>query len=225
MKLLGFPSALLAVLTLSGCSVFGKSSVETAPYKVTESAGTENAIEVRHYDSLVLVSAPMGKSMHDKQNDAFMMLFDYISGENATRDEISMTAPVFMDGGNSKPERGEKIPMTAPVFMSGESGAQDGKAMMSFVLPDSYTIESAPVPLNPSVTLHEITDYTAAVITFDGFLSQSNINRHKAMLMDWIDDSPYEQTGPWKAAGYDPPFTIPAFRRNEVLIPVQKRSQ
>lgn len=204
------------MITLSGCSVFGKTDVETAPYKVLQ-ASNEQSIELRHYKELILVSAPMTQSEDEGRNNAFYKLFNYISGENVNSTEIAMTAPVFMDneeGGQS----GAKIPMTAPVFMDEDVE----KPMMSFVLPAEFTLETAPAPKDPSVKLHALRDYKVAAITFNGRLSKENIAKHKAILENWIIDQGYKKTGPHKTAGYNPPYTIPALRRNEVLIPVEK---
>ena len=68
----------LCVMALSGCSVFGHSGVEIAPYEVLEK---EDALELRHYERLVLVTTAMPTGMHD-QRDPFYKLFDYISGKN-----------------------------------------------------------------------------------------------------------------------------------------------
>lgn len=205
-----------AMLTLSGCSMFGKVDVETAPYTVLQAADEQN-IELRHYEELILVSAPMKAEKEDGRNSAFFKLFDYISGENVNSAEIPMTAPVFMDN-EQVGQFGTEIPMTAPVFMDEEAETP----MMSFVLPGTFTLETAPVPKDPDVKLHALREYTAAAITFSGRLSQKNIQKHKGILENWIIDRGYKKTGDYKAAGYNAPFTLPALRRNEVLIPVEK---
>ena len=193
---------------LSGCSVFGKSDVEIAPYRVIKSDNQQKT-ELRHYERLVLVSAPMRGGMDEGKNGAFYKLFDYISGKNTERSKIAMTAPVFLDN------TGVEIPMTAPVFM--EDAQQ---STMSFVLPASFTLDTAPLPQDPDVKLHEMSDYTAAVITFSGVLERDSIDKQRMLLETWIESKGYKITGPYKAAGYNPPFTIPALRRNEVLIPI-----
>ncbi len=203
----------ITVIMLSGCSVFGKSGIEIAPYKVIESDGAQK-IELRHYDRLVLVSTPMQGQIDERQNRAFGKLFDYISGENKQRSKIEMTAPVFM--GSDDEDSRVKIPMTAPVFMGGKGD----QSLMSFVLPESFSLENAPIPQDPDVKLHELKNYTVAAITFSGVLKQKNIEKHKAILEAWIEKQGYKKIGSYKAAGYNPPFTLPAFRRNEVLIPV-----
>lgn len=174
--------------------MFGHSSVNIAPYSVLEK---EDNLELRHYERLLLVSTPMPEGI-EGQKAPFYKLFDYISGKNQDTQEIPMTAPVFMNQADQKTET------------------------MSFVLPASFTIEDVPRPRDPAVKLENITDYTVAAITFSGLLSQDNINQHQDLLEKWMMRKGYIKTGQVKAAGYNPPFTIPALRRNEVLIPVQK---
>jgi len=202
----------LALLGLSGCSVFGDSKVEIAPYKVISSA-QDSKIEIRNYERMVLVSTPM---TGDERNGSFRRLFNYISGENKALEKIAMTAPVFMDG---EDQEGVKIPMTAPVFMDGDDNEV---RMMSFVMPESFTLETTPAPTNTDVKVQEIKDYKVGAIIFNGRLSESNIKKHRALLEQWIADADYVVTGPVKTAGYNAPFTLPAMRRNEVLIPVKK---
>jgi len=112
--------------------------------------------------------------------------------------------------------------MTAPVFMDsvGEAGS-DKDPLMSFVLPAKYTLDNAPKPTNEAVTLQEINEYQVAVIRFNGRLSDSNIDKHRKILEAWIYQQNFEITGAYKRAGYNAPFTLPALRRNEVLIPVK----
>ena len=174
--------------------MFGQSGVNIAPYTVLKK---EDDLELRHYERMVLVSTPMPRGMED-QKTPFTKLFDYISGKNRNAREIQMTAPVFLNQADQKTEA------------------------MSFVLPARFTIEEAPQPQDTAVALETITDYTVAAITFSGLLNQDNINHHQAILEQWIKRNDYLKMGQAKAAGYNPPFTIPALRRNEVLIPVQK---
>lgn len=207
----------LVILGVSGCSVFGGSKVEIAPYEVI--AGAEDSkIELRHYDSMILVSTSMeGKG----RNGAFRKLFAYISGDNVDASKIAMTAPVFMDDEKTDGSGGAKIAMTAPVFIDGEG---QETPMMSFVMPADFTLENTPTPTNPDVKVSEIKDYAVAVIIFSGRLSEGNIETHRNRLEQWIVDQDYVVTGPVKTAGYNAPFTLPALRRNEVLIPVAKRN-
>jgi hypothetical protein len=209
---------------LAGCSVFGNPGVEIAPYTATQTDGT---IEIRTYKEMVLATTPMEGGMRKGDNRAFFRLFDYISGENTGSTTIPMTAPVFMADADKSaiaaPASGEKIPMTAPVLMNDPEGSSNASPTMSFVLPATMTYDSAPRPTNPQVTLEKITDYTVAAIRFSGLLSYKNIANNRQKLESWITASGYTTTGEYVVAGYDPPYTLPMFRRNEILIPVKKK--
>ena len=184
----------LSALSLSACTMFGDISVKVAPFEVLMADGP---FELRHYDRLILVSTKMPHGMNSASGP-FRRLFDYISGDNEKKAKIAMTAPVLMD----------------------QSG-QTSQAM-SFVLPENLSLISAPSPKNPSVKLMELKNYTVAVVSFSGFLNQKTISIHKALLENWIVARGMEIKGMAKAAGYNPPFTLPFLRRNEVFIPVKR---
>ena len=184
----------LSALSLSACTMFGDISVKVAPFEVIMADGP---FELRNYERLILVSTKMPHGMNSASGP-FRRLFDYISGNNEKKEKIEMTAPVFMD----------QLGRTTEA--------------MSFVLPESFSLVSAPSPKNPSVRLTQLTNYTVAVVTFSGFLNQKTIFNHKTLLENWIVDRGMKTIGMAKAAGYNPPFTIPFLRRNEILIPVNR---
>ena len=185
---------IIASLFLSSCSLFGKSGVEEAPYTLITKEGS---FELRHYESLVLASTSLENGSQDEKGP-FRKLFGYISGDNAKEQDISMTAPVFMDK------------------QGGETTS------MSFVLPKDFTQNKAPAPTDKSVNIENIKDYTVATVTFNGNLKQKNIDTHKQKLNQWISEKGYKVLGEARVAGYKPPFTLPPFKRNEVLIPVKE---
>nr|WP_245217601.1 heme-binding protein [Rheinheimera maricola] len=192
----------------SGCSVFGQSDVETAPYTLLKADASQN-IEVRNYDSMILVSTDMAG---DGRNSAFRKLFGYISGDNEGAVSIAMTAPVIMDNSS----KGEKIAMTAPVFMRN----RPGDSMMSFVMPKDFTLQTTPKPTNPELVVTEVKNYQVAAIQFSGTLSRSNVEKHTAMLQQWLSANGYTAISAPIEAGYNGPLTLPMLRRNEVLIEI-----
>ncbi len=201
----------VSMVLLCGCSVFGQPGVEIAPYSVIES---ESEFEVRHDDELLLVSTAMTEDSDDSDT-AFRALFKYISGANRRKPKISMTAPVVTD---QAAEEGQKIAMTAPVLMGKEESLRG--SVMSFVLPSEFTMETAPIPSNPDVFLSITSDLTVAVIRFNGLLREGNKQKNTDKLEQWISQKGYTVTGSPKSAGYNPPWTLPNLRRNEILIPV-----
>ena len=209
---------ILSTFILTGGSMSAKAT-ETAAYQTVKSV-PEQKIEIRKYDPVMLVETPMAG---DERNGAFRRLFAYISGENVKQSDIEMTAPVLMD--DEKPES-QKIPMTTPVFMDDapKDAEEEGtQAMMSFVLPSQYTMDTAPIPTDTNVKLRELKDYNVAAIRFNGTLGDTNVQKHKDILVKWLNDNNYKVTGEYKKAGYNAPFTLPWMRRNEVLIPIDLR--
>ena len=205
----------MVLVSISACSVFGNPGVEIAPYDVSQQDGD---IEIRYYEELVLVSTPM--NAEEKSDGAFGKLFKYISGENAGEAKIDMTAPVLMDSAQTS---GQKIAMTAPVIVDQDS--DEGNPTMSFVLPSKFTLETAPRPTNPAVTVSTLSDLRVAAIRFSGTLSDNNTRKHRKQLEAWIETNGYRIVGPYKTAGYNPPWTLPNMRRNEVLIPVALKAE
>jgi hypothetical protein len=185
---------ILSFIFLSACSVFGDVSTKVAPYSVI---ATDGAFEIRQYGRLLLVSTSTPDGM-DSVSVPFRKLFGYISGENDKTEEIAMTAPVFMD----------QVGQTTEA--------------MSFVLPADLSLATAPTPLDPAVKLTVVSDYRVAVISFSGFLNQDTISTHRTLLQNWIAGRGLKITGGAKAAGYNPPFTLPFLRRNEIVISVGK---
>jgi hypothetical protein len=145
-------------------------------------------------------------------SQAFRLLFDYISGANAGGREIAMTAPVE--------QAGTEIAMTAPVEMS----EGDDVFVMRFFLPEGFTVESAPVPLRPEVAIVGVPEEHVAVAGFTGWWTERGIARRQADLIDQLAESVWQSAGTPTAWFYDPPWTLPFLRRNEIAVPVEQRN-
>ena len=201
----------ISSVLLSGCSVFGVSNVEEAKYQTVKQDGQYS---IRHYDPVMVAEVSIKKESYDKStNKAFNLLFDYITGANEGKQMISMTAPVLNEAKES-----EKISMTAPVFIDQQS---TGNWSMSFVLPADFTPDTTPIPTDPQVHVYLRKAQEVAVVRFSGTLSEDSRMKYTKLLESWIQDNGYKKGGRPVYAGYNPPWTIPAFRRNEVQILIE----
>ena len=123
-----------------------------------------------------------------------------------------MTAPVMQE-----PRAGEKISMTAPVLQE-----EDGAGWrMSFVMPAKYTMDTIPKPIDPMVVLREVQGRKVAAIRYKGLLSEENIKEKTKELEGWLEKNGYRALSKFRSAGYDPPWTIPFLRRNEVQADIE----
>lgn len=200
----------LAVAALGLYTEFVQTKVSEPPF---ETLTREGDFSVRRYQPMVTASVTADGERGAAINDGFRTLANYIFGGNVPNEEIAMTAPVLQrpQGG------GEAIAMTAPVL---QAPADDGRWTVSFVLPASYTVESAPMPVDQAVQLEEVPAQRMAAVRFDGFHTKENLNRQSARLTRFMEENGLRAAGPPRFAFYDPPWTLPFLRRNEVLIPL-----
>jgi hypothetical protein len=140
-----------------------------------------------------------------------------ISGKKS----IAMTAPVVQAQAQGQNQgqnqaKGQSIAMTAPVMQSG-----DGKEWtVRFIMPKAYSLESLPIPNNPQVKLVPLKPASFAAIRFSGLAREPDIQRQTKQLQDFMAARNLKATGPASVARYDPPWTLPMMRRNEILIPI-----
>jgi hypothetical protein len=200
-------------LVLTGLgSVFGVRTEEQPRYELLVK---DRDYEIRAYAPYMVATTAMTGSRSEGSNEAFRVLAGYIFGKNQRQESMSMTAPVV-----SKPAS-EAIEMTAPVVLTpGEQGWS-----MSFVLPAKYTRETLPLPLDPRIVIRDVPAEMLAVARFTGVAGQDEVQAQQRLLRDWLDGhaDAYEAEAGYRFAGYDPPFTLPLLRRNEVMIPVKRR--
>ena len=202
---------LFIIPLIAGCSVFGINTVEEALYDVLQ---VKDHFELRQYAPMVIAETYVEGDFEESGNQAFQQLFRYISGENISAREIAMTAPVIAD--RAEPAQGKKIAMTAPVL---EERQGPGWRFM-FVLPAVYSLDSAPTPLNDKVKLTREPQKRVAVLRFTGLMDEGVIKEKTEKLSGWIEINGLTPTSKPRWAGYNPPWTIPFLRRNEIMIEV-----
>jgi hypothetical protein len=192
----------LATFAESGLSVFGiRGAYEQPAYTVLQTIAPN--IEIRAYGARAAVETPI-QGGNDGQ--AFERLFRYITGANTTGALISMTAPVA--------ETSRMIPMTVPVETSGN------RDMMRFFLPADVARAGAPAPRDKLVQIVSLPSVTLGVIRYSGWPSAAAREDETRKLRAALAKAGKATTGAPIYFSYDPPFTIPALRRNEVALSV-----
>ena len=185
------------------------SDVEKPDYKVIQS---EQNIEIRQYEPMIIAEVEVDGKREDAIGDGFRLVADYIFGNNTVQQVISMTAPV-------QQKENQKISMTAPVQQQ-----STGKSWrMSFVMPSKYSMDSLPVPNNNRVRLKEILTKKFVVIEFSGTNSNENVTEHENQLMNYIEANQIKINDSPKYAFYNPPWSLPFLRRNEVMIEINQQ--
>lgn len=206
------PLAALGSLALAGCSVVGvRGGTEEPAFEVVAQA---DGFEVRRYGARAAADTVVeADSEEAARNRGFRRLAAYIFGNNRADLSVEMTAPV-------EQAAGETIAMTAPVAQAKRDA---GGWRIRFYLPAGYSAESAPRPVDDRVEIVDLPPETLAVRRFSGSRSGPAVARQTQALVAALDDSRWRQVGAPVAWFYDPPWTLPAFRRNEVAVPVEGR--
>ena len=183
-------------------------AIEEPAFRTLEQEGS---FELREYSPYVVAETRVTTDFDRAGNVAFKALFRYISGHNASQQDIAMTAPVTQS-------RGEKIAMTAPV-----SQQADGTAYrVGFTLPSTYTLATAPKPLDSAVKIRAVPARLVAVWRYSGRWTEKNYRDSERQLRDEIAKRGLIAQDEATLARYNPPFTPWFMRRNEILIPVQR---
>jgi hypothetical protein len=197
--------ALISIaLTFAGASM----ATEEPKYSVLEK---EPPFEVRAYAPMIVAEVQVDGDLDDASSQGFRLIAAYIFGQNQVSEKIAMTAPVMVE---DQKQKSAKIAMTAPVGI--ESNA--GKWTVSFVMPAEYTMETIPKPINPQVQLRQIPGVKKAVVSFSGFYNQQKVAEKTLELEQWMKTRNLEGAGAPNFSRYNPPWTLPFMRRNEVMI-------
>jgi hypothetical protein len=182
-------------------------AIEEPSYRVITQS---ESFEIREYPPLIVAQVEVPGDLSEASSAGFRLIANYIFGNNiAVRDGgVNMAEPVP-----------EKIAMTVPVIAEGKGDQKTW--LIQFVMPKQYTMDTLPKPNNPQVKLIPIGPQKIAVIRFTGFISDDKVQEKTTELMAWIKSRNALPLGNPRLARYNPPWSIPWMRRNEILIPIQ----
>lgn len=198
-------------------------AIEEPAYEVIDRAGR---IELRQYAPYVIAETVVDGELDTASNKGFRLLAGYIFGNNVSvtgadgPQKIEMTAPVVAEPAS------EKIAMTAPVTVEPQGGpevdalSKATRWRIQFSMPRQYTLATLPRPKDPAVTLREVPGRRHAVLTFSGFAGEAKVRAATEELLAWAASKGLKVVGTPQLARYDPPWRLPFWRRNEVMVEV-----
>ena len=201
--------ALASSVAVAACSVVGVRDAEEPVHSVVARV---NGVEIRAYAPRIAAETTIEGAEMTARSIGFRRIAAYIFGENTTGGSVAMTAPVAQAGGKS-------IAMTAPVAQAG-----DGRDTWTirFFMPAKYTLDTLPRPKDPLVRLVPVPAETMAVLRFSGATDPATVAARQADLREALRSTAYKPVGGSFAWFYDPPWTLPPFRRNEVAVRVSE---
>ena len=140
-----------------------------------------------------------------------------------TNDSVEMTGPVLLDLNDQIVVRGPAnvVNMISPDEMVEFEVDIQQKWIMSFSLPAKYTLNNAPLPKNPAVRLREKEGELVITRRFTNFVSTEKVEDLGSGLLAWANEKGLVIEGSVRIARYDPQWTIPFLRRNEIHLSVK----
>jgi hypothetical protein len=204
---------LITLLAGVGQLVGIRAGTEQPPYEVVGRVGDA---EIRRYAPQIAAEAVVEGPVETARNEGFRRVAGYIFGDNTAKASVAMTAPVVQ--GREPSGGSQSIAMTSPVV---QQPAGAGSWSIQFIMPAKYTMATLPQPNDPRVRLVEIPARTFAVVRFSGLGRDDAVARHEKALDAALAGSSWRAVGEPVTWYYDPPWTVPFLRRNEVARPVE----
>jgi SOUL heme-binding protein len=171
-------------------------------------------VELRRYGPRIAAETTVAADEDRARSVGFRRLANYIFGANHRDEKIAMTAPVAQQSG-----RGDEIAMTAPVS---QARAADDRWTIRFFMPSKWSMDTLPTPDDDNIALVTVPGETVAVLRFSGDRGAAAVAARTAELVEVLRDNGIETAGEPVAWFYDPPWTLPFRRRNEIAVPVKR---
>ncbi|CCE01552.1 heme-binding protein [Bradyrhizobium sp. STM 3809] len=191
----------LVVLVLAGAAIAAgpiMSRVEHPRYDVVKRDGD---VEIRAYAPMIIAQAEVQGARRPAIEEGFRIIAGYIFGANQAKAKIAMTAPVQQQA-------------TA----AAADGAGSDHWSVSFVMPSSWSLEALPPPADARIKLTPLPAQRMLAITFSGAYSDGILADKTRELRDYAQRQGITVSGTPLLAFYNPPWTLPMLRRNEVML-------
>lgn len=186
-----------------------RAATEQPTYTVVERS---DGVELRQYSPRLIAETTVRGDAVSARNEGFRVIANYIFGANQGRASIAMTSPVAQAA-----IRPESIAMTAPVA---QSAVKDGEWRVQFFMPAMYSRETLPKPNSSKVRIAELPAQRFAVLRFSGLAGRASVAARMEELRTKVAARGWTVTGAPVTWFYDPPWTLPPMRRNEVALPI-----
>lgn len=194
---------------------------EEPPYQTEERVG---ALEIRRYPARLVAETTVTDAGWDAALDeGFDRLARYIFGDNRSGASTSpggepaklpMTVPVSV--------RPDTIAMTAPVQVAArDAGAEvaRGRAWtVTFTMPQERSLATLPMPNDARIAVRTSPACRVAVLRYRGRYNGARVARAFADMEEQVRRAGLLPEGAPHFAAYDPPWTVPFLRRNEVWV-------
>jgi len=183
------------IMLLSVAIMGGSGMAQSVEEPEHELVGKIGELEIRKYPASIQAVTALENSA--RTSAGFRRLAGFIFGANDGAEKIAMTAPVQETLGVARPE-------------------------LAFTMPSGYDMDTLPAPRDASVSLVEVPARTVAVISFSGWASSAKVERYSNRLQTAIEARDLAMISEPMLNQYNPPWTPPFLRRNEIMVEIEE---
>jgi hypothetical protein len=176
------------------------------PFAIIDRPG---GVEIRQYGPRMALEVQAAGTADAARAIALERLGDFAAGANMRAAEVALSLPVAQ-----LPKRDENGP------------ARDNAWLWTVRvhLPLRIRAADVPAPFDSTLRVRKLPPDTFAVLRFNGVARPASTARRRAELAAVLAQSDWEPAGPAEVWFYDPSWTVPALRRNEIAVPVTPRA-
>ncbi|MCP4927168.1 MAG: heme-binding protein [Gammaproteobacteria bacterium] len=188
-------------------------SLEKPEYTVLSRHGD---IEYRQYEPYLVAETVIEKAANPREagKEGFYRLLRYITGGNQSQTRIPAAAPAEMIPTNDSSSKEISMPLPVQQYDLMDSWC------VTFMIPSQYSLDTVPVPTDPRVRVREVPGRLMAALRYSGRWTERNFINKKSLLLGAIEAESVTSIGNVRFAFYNPPYTFPFMRRNEVMVEV-----
>jgi len=174
-------------------------ALETPEYELISK---DDGFEIRRYSEMIIATTSVQADYKSSTSSGFRRIASYIFGGNDKEMKIAMTAPVISDC----PSEGLNT------------------FNISFVMPKEYSIDDLPKANTSLVSIEKESLGEVAVLTFGGWATESRSISYQQKLSALLKKSGIESQGGFMVAQFNSPWTLPMFRKNELMVRIINKS-
>jgi hypothetical protein len=174
-------------------------ALETPEYELISK---DDGFEIRRYSEMIIATTSVQADYKSSTSSGFRRIASYIFGGNDKKMKIAMTAPVISDC----PSEGLNT------------------FNISFVMPKEYSIDDLPKANTSLVSIEQESLGDVAVLTFGGWATESRSISYQQKLSALLKKSGIESQGGFMVAQFNSPWTLPMFRKNELMARIINKS-
>jgi hypothetical protein len=177
------------------------SKVEEPPYRLIR---RNEPFEIRAYPEMIVAEASEIGPRKAAISSGFRAIAGFIFGGNSAGQKIAMTAPVLQEPDSTT---------TAPERLEGTAVWK-----IRFIMPRNWSFQTLPRPANAAIALRAVPGERFVVVRYSGLAGDVSVDGHLGTLRRYAAEQGLKTQGAPVLAFYDPPWTLPFLRRNEIML-------